>query len=352
MAKDTMPGVIAATPLNFFLDSRVNFNKIWGMVFPVSGVEVNPLIPPLVALVISIFTSMGGISGAFLLLPYQVSILNFTSPAVSPTNLVFNIVAIPSGVYRFIREGRMNWPVTCMVIAGTLPGIFVGALIRINWMLNPKNFKLFVGCVLLYIGLRLLYEQTPWAKGKKRKIQEFEARVQERLKTVLAGSGYGSGRGLPAAARVKTVSWNFRRVTYEFLGENFSFNAPALFSLALVVGLISGTYGIGGGALIAPFLAAIFELPIYTIAGATLLSTFLTSVAGVAFYSLIAPFYPNIGPVAPDWALGALFGLGGFAGIYLGARLQRFFSGQIIRIGLGSIISFLALRYILGFFMG
>jgi uncharacterized membrane protein YfcA len=75
-------------------------------------------------------------------------------------------------------------------------------------------------------------------------------------------------------------------------------------------------------------------------------------VAGVAFYSLIAPFYPNIGPVAPDWALGALFGLGGFAGIYLGARLQRFFSGQIIRIGLGSIISFLALRYILGFFMG
>jgi len=321
------------------------------MLFPVSGVEVNPLIPPLIALVISIFTSMGGISGAFLLLPYQVSILNFTSPAVSPTNLVFNIVAIPSGVYRFIREGRMNWPVACMVIAGTLPGIFVGALIRVNWMLNPRNFKLFVGCVLLYIGLRLLYEQTPWAKGKKRKIQEFEARVQERLKTVLAGSGYGSGRGLPAAARVKTVSWNFRRVSYKFLGETFSFNAPALFILALGVGLISGTYGIGGGALIAPFLAAIFELPIYTIAGATLMSTFLTSVAGVAFYSVIAPFYTNIGPVAPDWALGALFGLGGFAGIYLGARLQRFFSGKIIRIGLGVVITFLALRYIVGFFL-
>ena len=56
------------------------------------------------------------------------------------------------------------------------------------------------------------------------------------------------------------------------------------------MGLISGTYGISGGALIAPFLAAIFELPIYTIAGATLLSTFLTSLAGVAFYSVIAPF--------------------------------------------------------------
>lgn len=321
------------------------------MVFPVSGVEVNPLIPPLIALVVSTFTSMGGVSGAFLLLPYQVSILNFTSPAVSPTNLVFNIVAIPSGVYRFIREGRMNWPVTWVVILGTLPGIFVGALIRVNWMLDPKNFKLFVGCVLLYIGLRLLYEQTPRAKRKKGKILEFEARVQERLKQVLAESGQTTGRGLPPAARVKTVSWSLRRVSYEFLGETFTFNAPALFLLALVVGLIGGTYGIGGGAIIVPFLAVIFELPIYTIAGAALLATFLTSVAGVAFYSMMAPFYPNIG-VAPDWALGALFGLGGFCGMYIGARLQKFVSGKVLRIGLGLVICGLALRYIVGFFMG
>ena len=41
------------------------------MLFPVSGVEVNPLIPPLIALVVSTFTSMGGVSGAFLLLPPQ-----------------------------------------------------------------------------------------------------------------------------------------------------------------------------------------------------------------------------------------------------------------------------------------
>ena len=145
------------------------------------------------------------------------------------------------------------------------------------------------------------------------------------------------------------MSWSLRRVTYEFLGETFTFNAPALFILALVVGLIGGTYGIGGGAIIAPFLAAIFQLPIYTIAGAALMGTFLTSVAGVGF-TRDAPFYPNIG-VAPDWALGALFGIGGFCGMYIGARLQKFFSGKVIRIGLGIVISGLALRYIVGFFM-
>ena len=111
-----------------------------------------------------------------------------------------------------------------------------------------------------------------------------------------------------------------------------------------MVGLIGGTYGIGGGAIIAPFLAAIFQLPIYTIAGAALMGTFLTSLAGVGIYSAIG--------VPPDWALGALFGLGGFCGMYLGARLQKFFSGKVIRIGLGLVISGLALRYILGFFLG
>ena len=201
-----------------------------------------------------------------------------------------------------------------------------------------------MGCVLLYIGLRLLYEQTPWAKRKKARILEFEAHVQERLKKVLAESGHSTGRGLPPAARVRTVSWSFKQVAYEFLGETFTFNVPALFLLALVVGLIGGTYGIGGGAIIAPFLAAIFKLPMYTIAGAALLGTLVTSVAGVGIYYAIG--------IHPDLLLGALFGVGGFCGMYIGARLQKFVSGQVIRIGLGVVISGLALRYIVGFFTG
>jgi uncharacterized membrane protein YfcA len=313
------------------------------MLFPVSGVEVNPLIPPLVALVVSTFTSMGGISGAFLLLPFQVSMLGFSSPAVSPTNLVFNIVAIPSGVYRYLREGRMNWPVALVAILGTLPGLWFGAEIRIRWLPDPRHFKLFVGCVLLYIGLRLLYDQTPWGKRKKAKILEFEAQVQERLAQVLKESGGDTGRCLPPAARVKTASWRFKQVSYEFLGEIFTFNAPALFLLALVVGLIGGTYGIGGGSIIAPFLAAIFKLPMYTIAGAALLSTLVTSVAGVGIYYAIG--------IGPDLALGVLFGLGGFIGMYIGARLQKYVSATVIRVGLGIIISSLALRYIVGYFI-
>src|SRR5574340_847673 len=116
------------------------------MTFPVAGVTTNLLLPPLVALVISFFTSMGGISGAFLLLPFHMSVLNYTAPSVSWTNHVFNIVAIPSGVYRYIREGRMAWPLTWVVIAGTLPGVFLGYYIRVFYLPDPRAFKFFVGC--------------------------------------------------------------------------------------------------------------------------------------------------------------------------------------------------------------
>ncbi|MFZ3047628.1 MAG: TSUP family transporter, partial [Desulfatirhabdiaceae bacterium] len=82
------------------------------MLFQTAGIEVSPWIPPLVAFAISFFTSMGGVSGAFLLLPFQMSFLGYVNPSVSATNQLYNIVAIPSGVYRYWREGRMVWPLT------------------------------------------------------------------------------------------------------------------------------------------------------------------------------------------------------------------------------------------------
>ncbi len=67
-----------------------------------------------------------------------------------------------------------------------------------------------------------------------------------------------------------------------------------------------------------------------------------------AFYQAIAPFYPALA-VAPDWPLGLLFGLGGMAGMYLGARGQKFVPARLIKIMLSLIILFTALKYVVGF---
>ena len=135
--------------------------------FPVSGVHTWLWLPPLVAFIISFFTSMVGISGAFLLLPFQMSILNYTAPSVSATNLVYNLVATPGGVYRYLREGRMVWPLVWVIVAGTLPGIVIGYYLRVMYLPDPRDFKLFAGLVLLYIGYRVLAEFLPWQKTSR-----------------------------------------------------------------------------------------------------------------------------------------------------------------------------------------
>ena len=293
-----------------------------------SGVECSIWLPPLVSFCISFFTSMGGISGAFLLLPFSMNILGFTSPAVSPTNMVYNIVSIPSGVWRFVREGRMLWPLTWVVVVGTLPGVIVGGWIRLVYLPDPKPFKAFVGCVLLYIGARMFMDLLGKAKSKPAAGQSAD----------------------PNDFRVNNLKLTAKSLSFTFQGHDYSTSWIGIAVLSLVVGVIGGIYGIGGGAILAPFFVAISHLPVYAVAGAALMGTFVTSIAGVLFYQLVAPYYESSGmAVSPDWLLGFLFGIGGFAGMYLGARTQKYVPAKWIKLGLAIIVTFVALRYIVGY---
>ena len=84
-------------------------------------------------------------------------------------------------------------------------------------------------------------------------------------------------------------------------------------------------------------------------AGAALVATFVTSIAGVAFYSLI-PLGAG-SSYAPDWLLGILFGLGGMPGMYCGARLQKYIPQRRLKLILGIAITFLAVTYVRQFFI-
>ena len=318
------------------------------MYFHTAGVEVSPWIPPLIAFCVSFLTSMGGVSGAFLLLPFQMSFLGYTNPSVSATNQVYNIIAIPSGVYRFFREGRMVWPLTWVVVAGTLPGVFLGAYARIVYLPDPKNFKLFAAAVLMYIGLRMVIDLTRKKAGPDKTAGEkrFQELVWRFSRKSAGNDGNDSNQLLPVVA-ITRFTW--KRLGYSFYGESFDIPIWGIFSLSFIVGIVGGIYGIGGGAIIAPFFVTFFGLPVYTVAGAALMGTFVTSVAGVAFYQAIAPFYPTMS-IAPDWLLGTLFGLGGMAGMYLGARCQKYVPAGLIKWMLAAIIIFTALKYSIDFF--
>lgn len=302
---------------------------------------------------------MGGVSGAFLLLPFQLSVLGYSSPSVSATNQVYNIVAIPSGVYRYIKERRMVWPLTYATAIGTLPGVFLGAIIRVKYLPDPTSFKLFAATVLGYIGLRLardtFFKKAASAKaapgsGPGCAMRDAPKQASCSGKTLetheAKGQRCGQQGSLVENLAVSKASYSFKRVEFTFQGETYGFSTGGVLLMSFVVGIVGGVYGIGGGAIIAPFFVAFFGLPVYTVAGAALMGTFLTSICGVLFYQAIAPYYPQMA-VAPDWTLGALFGLGGFAGMYAGARCQKYVPAKYIKTFLAACILFLAVKYII-----
>src|SRR3954471_6940781 len=116
-------------------------------------------------LVVSLVTTPAGVSGAVLLLPIQVSLLGVPSPAVTPTNLIFNLFSTPSGVlrYRRLRAGGLMSPLAARLLAGTVPGVIVGAVIRVEWLSGQRAFYLAAAAVLGVLGALLLTREPAHA---------------------------------------------------------------------------------------------------------------------------------------------------------------------------------------------
>jgi len=243
------------------------------------------------AFVLALLTTPAGVSGAVLLLPVQVSVLGVPSPAVTPTNLLYNVLATPGALMRFAREERLHGPLAALLVAGTLPGVIAGAIVRVQWLSNSPDFTFIAAGVLLPLGLWLLVGSRPIPRERE------------------------------ITRRLRICVW----------------------MLALVVGVVGGIYGIGGGSLLAPILIAL-GFSVYEVAPATLAATFLTSIAGIATYQVLQ--LSHGGAVAPEWALGAFLGVGGFAGAYCGARLQSRLPERSLRRLLGCVACLVAARYL------
>jgi uncharacterized protein len=240
-----------------------------------------------IAFVLALLTTPAGVSGAVLLLPVQVSVLGVPSPSVTPTNLLYNVLATPGGLYRYWRSGALRRDLAGTLLVGTLPGVVLGAALRVELLPGQRPFLAVVACVLGPLGLWLLL-----------------------------GSPGRAARAVPARGVLRV--------------------------LAFAVGIIGGIYGIGGGSILAPILI-ILGYTVGDIAGAALLSTFVTSIAGIITFELLAA--REGGHVGPDWAVGIAVGIGGLLGSYTGARLQPHLPEEGLRRLLGALALAVALRY-------
>ena len=233
-----------------------------------------------------------GISGAVLLLPFQVSVLGTPSPAVTPTNLLYNVVSTPGALYRYRRQHQTGGRLALILTAGTLPGVIAGSVIRVELVPGPRVFDLWSPPSCCRSG-------SGWPPPGPRRDRD-PARP-------------GPPDPGPRADRPGAVT-----------------------------GCVGGIYGIGGGAILSPILIGSGR-PASEVAPAALASTFVTSLAGVITFTILSI---SKGPVAPNWPTGIALGIGGIAGGYTGARMQSRLPDTLIRRTVGVLAIAIAARYL------
>lgn len=244
----------------------------------------------LAGFVIATITSPVGVSGAVFLLPVQLSVFGVPNPQVTPTNLLYNVLAGPGALFRYFRQGQLRGPLARTLVWGSAPGVVIGAVLRVYVADDPTVFKLVAAAVLLPTGLYILLSRR-------------------------------------RSTRVPRTPLSPRTITLA----------------AFVVGIVGGIYGIGGGSILGPILVG-SGLALSEVAPAALASTFVTSVVGVATFGVLQ--VNAAGSIAPDWPLGIACGLGGLGGGYLGAALQPRLPEQLLRTVLGLLAIGLAVVYV------
>ncbi len=193
--------------------------------FAVSGVECSPFLLFFASHGYFLFHFHGRNIGAFL--PASISNRGFglyNTFCQAPQNQLYNVLACPAGVWRWLAR-RALVDAACILYGGGRhsAGVFLGAWLRLAGFADLRRFMLFCGH-----RSGLYWHQAVFQQGKERQSRQWQ---------------------LPDA-HFFLESFCF------FLGRNeYKVKFASILPLSLAVAsLVGGIYGVGGGAIMSPFL--------------------------------------------------------------------------------------------------
>ena len=177
-----------------------------------------------------------------------------------------------SSTISYSKSKMVDYKSGLIFFLGSLPGTMLGAWI--NKWINLTTFNLTFGMVLILLGTILI--------------------VRDRLKPVKWFMENGT-----------------RREFTDNLGVTHVYGYPIWFAIgfSVLVGMVSGLFGIGGGALIVPAMIILFLFPPHVAVATSMLLVFLTSLINSASHIYLGnvPWLYTL-PVIPGAYIGATIG--------------------------------------------
>jgi hypothetical protein len=299
---------------------------------------MNPLWITIGAILVGTYFSMIGAAGGMLMAAFQVLIVQTAGPVginaanvLKPSNMALTLFSPLGSFYRYaVKERRVAWPVG--ISFGV--GIFIGSIWLgkyVSAYLPMKAYKEWLAILVVIMGVKTVMELRPKAMAKRKNIKAMAKKFNEEI---AAAKAEGRAAEMGSIEPIKTGLTNYR---FKFWGEEFGIN-PLLFAiLGLGIGVVSRSFGIGGGFLLVPAMTTLGALPMYVAVPISLIGTCFSSIGSFIGYLMLG--------YLPDMVLMIAIIIGGFAGGMLGSRAQKLFSEKTLKIVLAVTLFFLFFRF-------
>lgn len=299
---------------------------------------MNPFWIIIGAILVGTYFSMIGAAGGMLMAAFQVLIVHTAGPVginaanvLKPSNIALTLFSPLGSFYRYAKiEKRVAWPVGLSFGVG----IFVGSIWLgkyVSAYLPMKAYKEWLAVLVVLMGIKTIMEMRPKAMAKRKNIKAMTKKFNDE---VAKAKAEGRSAQMGSIEPVKTGLTDYR---FKFWGEEFTIN-PLLFAvLGIFIGIVSRSFGIGGGFLLVPAMTTLGALPMYVAVPISLIGTCFSSIGSFIGYLTVG--------YLPDMWLAIAIIIGGFAGGVLGSRAQKLFSEKTLKVVLAITLFFLFFRF-------
>ena len=274
---------------------------------PVAGISVNIFAVSGAGLVVGFLSGLLGVGGGFLLMP--ILMLLGVPPTVAAASDTCAIVATSSsGMAAHYRMGNVDNRMGVLLLLGGLSGAWVGVrLIKYLRALGTADFFITLTYVLVlaFVGLYMFLEGLHSLRRGR-----LVARQPHAVKPI----------GI------------FGKLPFQiyFPESNVQASIFAPYILCAIKGLLAAIMGVGGGFIMVPMMVYILRMPMRVVVG-TYLFQILFACTGMTVMHAV-----NNHTV--DLVLALLVAAGSTIGAQLGARLNRYLSGDYLKIILAGIV--------------
>jgi uncharacterized membrane protein YfcA len=218
----------------------------------------------------SVFGSMVGLGGGFVLVPILRLFLGFSPAYAAGTSLILIVANSASGAFTYLLQRRVHLKIGWLIAAGGLPGSILGAVLSLR--ISPRLFDTILAALLVAVAIDMAWNAE----------RRIAGRAEHHRVAAIKGMSYRAALGL-----------------------------------GFVVGIFSSLFGLGGGIILVPTFLYFSELPAHAISATSQFAILLTSPVGLVVHILQ---HDIIGRDIVPLVAGGL--LGGPIGARLSLRLR------------------------------